>query len=149
MTRKALGLSNFLNNESGVAAVEFAFIAPILIMAVLSMADIGFAIHERAEIDQALRNGAQSALSDPGVPTVQAVLAAVDATGAGRDTTVFSVNRICACPESSDTAAPSCFTSCSGNRPTSIYYELAGTRNFSGFLFPDQVLLRTNTVQIR
>lgn len=148
MTHHTSKLRDFLRNDSGVAAVEFALIAPILIGAVLSMADIGLAIHERAEMDQALRNGAERAIYDPGVLEVEAVLAAVDESGAGRDDTVFSVNRFCACPESSGTAT-SCFTSCSNDRPTSIYYELRGSRNFKGFLFPAQTLQRTNNVQIR
>lgn len=135
-------------SEAGVAAVEFSLIAPILIAAVLTMADLGFAIHERSEIDQALRNGAQRAITDPGEAKVAAVLNLVDATGTGRDTTVFTVNRFCACAETPGTEA-TCSTTCSGNNPTSIFYSLTGTREFSGFLLPAQTLSRNSIIQVR
>lgn len=134
--------------ESGVAAVEFALIAPILIAAVLTMSDLGFAIHERAEIDQALRNGAQYAISDPGVSDVAAVLDLVDKTGAGRDSTVFAVSRFCACNETPDIQTM-CSTTCAGDKPTSIFYSLTGTREFSGFLLPAVTLNRSSLVQVR
>lgn len=134
--------------ECGVAAVEFALIAPILIAAVLTMSDLGFAIHERSEIDQALRNGAQHAISDPGEAKVAAVLALVDPTGAGRDSTVFTVDRFCSCKETPDTQTL-CSTTCAGDMPTSIFYSLTGTREFSGFLLPAVTLNRSSLVQVR
>ena len=134
--------------EAGVAAVEFALIAPILIAAVLTMSDLGVAIHERSEIDQALRNGAQHAISDPGEAKVAAVLALVDPTGAGRDSTVFAVDRFCACSETTATQTL-CSTTCAGDTPTSIFYNLTGTREFSGFLLPAVTLNRSSLVQVR
>lgn len=134
--------------EAGVAAVEFALIAPMLIAAVLTMADLGFAIHERAEIDQALRNGAQQAVTDPGTDEVATVLNLVDATGAGRDTTIFTVSRFCACAETPEIQTI-CSTTCAGDNPTSIFYSLTGTREFSGFLLPAVTLDRNSIVQVR
>lgn len=136
------------NGESGVAAVEFALIAPILIAAVLTMSDLGFAIHERSEIDQALRNGAQHAISDPGETEVEALLNLVDPTGAGRDQTAFTVTRFCACDETPDIQTL-CSTTCAGDKPTSIFYNLIGTREFSGFLLPAVTLNRSSLVQVR
>ncbi len=138
----------FANCQAGVAAVEFALIAPILIAAVLTMSDLGFAIHERSEIDQALRNGAQHAISDPGESAVASVLGLVDPTGAGRDLTVFVVERFCACNETPDTQTL-CSTTCAGDTPTSIFYSLTGTREFSGFLLPAVTLNRSSLVQVR
>lgn len=134
--------------SSGSATVEFAIIAPVLIMAVLSTADIGFAIHESFEVDQALRNGAETALSDPGEAKVDAVLAAVDATGGGRYTTSWTVERYCACPESTG-AQTSCSTTCADSRPTAIFYEITGVRAYPGILLPPRDLTRTASIQVR
>lgn len=128
--------------------VEFAIIAPVLVMAVLSTADIGFAIHESFEIDQALRNGAEAALSDPGKAEIDAVLAAVDATGGGQYATVWSVDRYCACQESAG-APTSCSTTCSGDRPTAIFYDISGVRAYPGILLPARDLVRSASVQVR
>lgn len=134
--------------QAGVAAVEFALIAPILIASVLTMADLGFAIHERAEMDQALRNGAQRAVTDPGEADVATLLSLVDATGAGRDITTFVVNRYCACSETPETEA-TCSTTCADENPTAIYYSLSGTREFSGFLLPAITISRSNLIRVR
>lgn len=139
---------DLLRDRRGAAAVEFALIAPILVFAVLSMADLGFAIHERAEIDQALRNGAELAQSDPGTAAVGALLAEVDPTSAFRAATTFGVDRFCACPEAPETEV-GCFDDCENERPTEIFYRLTGTRPFSGFFLPDQTLERSSVVQVR
>lgn len=135
-------------NSSGSATVEFAIIAPVLVMAVLSTADVGFAIHESFEIDQALRNGAETALGDPGEARIDAVLAAVDATGAGQHATAWTVARYCACQESAD-APTSCSTTCSGDRPTAIFYDITGVRAYPGILLPARDLVRSASVQVR
>lgn len=133
---------------SGSATVEFAVIAPVLIMAVLSTADIGFAIHESFEVDQTLRNGAETALGDPGEPKVEAVLAAVDAAGVGQSTTTWTVERYCACSDSGS-AQTSCSTTCAGDRPTAILYDITGVRAYPGILFPARDLTRSATLRVR
>lgn len=132
----------------GSATVEFAIIAPVLILATLSMADIGLAIHESFEIDQAVRNGAQVALGDPGKAEVEAVLAAVDRASGNPSDTEWSVDRFCACPESPDTPT-GCPTTCNGARPTSIFYDIRGVRSFPGILLPSRDLTRSAAVQVR
>lgn len=133
---------------SGSATVEFAMIAPVLVMAVLSTADVGFAIHESFEIDQALRNGAETALSDPGEANVRAVLAAVDATGGGRDTTEWSVSRYHTCPGSTGAGSKDPVP-CANNRPTAIFYDITGVRAYAGILLPARDLSRSASVQVR
>jgi Flp pilus assembly protein TadG len=52
-------------NRSGVAAAEFALIAPIVVTLLLGVYDIGNAIQQRLQLEQAVRAGAQYALSWP------------------------------------------------------------------------------------
>lgn len=134
--------------SAGSATVEFAIIAPVLVFAVLATADVGFAIHESFEMDQALRNGAQVALADPGEAQVEAVLTAVDDTGGGRFSTTWAVSRYCACPESPGTST-GCSTTCIGARPTAIFYSIAGKRTYSGIFLPIGDLTRSAAVQVR
>lgn len=141
-------LKDFLVEEHGTASVEFALIAPVVVAAVLSVADIGFAIHERAEMDHALRNGAERAVSDPGVPYVETIVNAVYKNGSGGSDVIFSVNRFCACPEASSVTT-SCYELCSEDHPPSVYYKMTATGSYSGFLLPTQTLYRSSTVQTR
>lgn len=48
----------FLRDKSGLAAVEFALLGPMLSFMLLAIVDIGLTIHERMELDQSLRVGA-------------------------------------------------------------------------------------------
>ena len=134
--------------SSGSAAVEFAIIAPVLVLAVLATADIGLATHESFEIDQALRNGAQVALGDPGEADVEAVLVAVDGTGGSQNNTVWTVERYCACPGTPETRT-TCSTTCSTSRPTAIVYKIEGTRIYPGIFLPSRALTRSAAVQVR
>lgn len=146
--RVLVAATRFGRDIRGAAAVEFAIIAPVLVLSVLAMADLGFAIHERAEIDQALRNGAELAQRDAGEGAVAALLGEVDATGAGQAATTFAVTRFCACAETPATATD-CFADCADDRPTSIYYRLIGTRPYAGLFLPARTLERSSVVQIR
>lgn len=136
------------DSAAGSAGVEFAIIAPVLILAVLSTADIGLAIHESFEVDQALRNGAEAALKDPGQSRVEAILAAVDQTGGGQYNTTWSVSRYCACPQTPDTQT-TCSTTCNTQRPTAIFYKIEGKRAYSGIFLPARDLTRSASIQVR
>lgn len=133
---------------AGTAGVEFAIIAPVLILAVLSTADIGLAIHESFEVDQTIRNGAEAALRDPGEEDVRSLLYAVDGTGEDQSSTEWTVLRYCACPETPDTQT-SCSTTCGGMQPTAIFYDITGVRIFPGILLPARDLTRSASVQVR
>lgn len=143
MRRKRRGSS------SGIASVEFAIIAPVLILAVLSTADIGLAIHESFEVDQALRNGAEAALRDPGESRVAAILSTIDSTGGGQASTTWNVHRYYACPETPNTKLAVDSRNCSGQRPTAIFYEIVGVRAYSGIFLPARNLRRSASVQVR
>lgn len=138
--------------SAGSASIEFALIAPVLILAVLATADIGLAIHESFEVDQALRNGAEAAMRDPGKDRVKAILGAVDDTGGGQASTTWSVDRYFACPEAPKTklsCTTSCSTTCAGQRPTAIFYDIEGVRAYPGIFLPARDLTRAASVQVR
>jgi Flp pilus assembly protein TadG len=54
-----------LRDKHGVAALEFAIVAPVLIAMALSAYDIGNAVQQRMLLQQALRAGGQYAVSFP------------------------------------------------------------------------------------
>ncbi len=135
-------------STSGSATVEFAIIAPVLIMAVLSTADVGFAIHESLEIDQVLRNGAEVALTDPGEASVRNVLAAVDSNGGDRIATVWDAKRYHVCPGNPAVTSKDPIK-CAGGLPTGIFYDISGIRPYPGILLPARDLTRSASVQVR
>ena len=62
-SRLRLGAARLARCEAGVAAMEFALFAPMIIFGLLTMVDIGRAVTERMEMDRNVRAGAQAAMS--------------------------------------------------------------------------------------
>ena len=143
-------------DESGTSAVEFALYAPALIVALLAAIDLGLAEFERMTIDHALRSAAQSAMADQGADAVLKVLRSTAsrnftvATGttAGAGALAVSVDRFCACPDSTGVAV-ACSTTCPGSAPTYIYYRLSGSKTHSGMIMPAMALNTSAQVQVR
>lgn len=141
----------------GVAATEFALVAPILAVALLTSIDLGRALTERMAIDHALRAGAQRAMADPGTASVLDVMRrtaetnftlAGDALDTAESTLDLSVTRYGACPGNLGYAVdPS--TVCAGSTPTYIYYRMEAAKTYSGWLAPDIAFDRASLVQIR
>jgi pilus assembly protein CpaE len=133
--------------EDGVSAVEFALIAPVLFIALLSMVDVGFAIYERMTIDYVLRAGAQAAMEDPAEGEVLAVLNDTGAKNfvAGAVPSFTVEHPICECPENADVL---CSATCDGGAATSIFYRLEGTKTYEG-IFMSIPLGPSMRVQVR
>lgn len=147
----------FASCQAGVAALEFALIAPMLILGLIAMADIGLATNERMVIDQTLRTGAQSALLDQGPDKLYAALTATAASNfpllirgtVGTTTTLaIDASRFCACPQ--NTALPVlCSITCASNRPTQVYYLLTASKFYKGMLLPTLTISARLMVQSR
>jgi Flp pilus assembly protein TadG len=54
---------NLVRDQRGVAAIEFAFIAGFLCLAVLNVSDIGIYLYKRMQVENAAQMGIMSALS--------------------------------------------------------------------------------------
>ncbi|HDZ73900.1 MAG TPA: pilus assembly protein [Aurantimonas coralicida] len=155
LRRSADRFQALLAGRDGVSAVEFALFAPILFFALIATADLGLALNERMAIDHVLRAGAQTAMADPGEQRVIDVMTATATPNFPPPTDpavapdlVMSVSRYYACPEAPDVAVPAS-TSCAGSAPTYSFYQIGGTKTYSGWIIPDLNLRPQIQVQIR
>ena len=131
-------------SEQGASAIEFALLAPVLIIALLGTVDVGRALTEQMTLGSLLRTGAQSAIAGGDASAIDRVLrAATD-----DDSVSVTVAPFCACPEGPQTAVE-CSTTCPGPAPTAIFYSLAAEKAFSGIFLPDRLLSRSVQVQVR
>lgn len=148
----------FKESESGVSAIEFALLAPMMALGLVAMSDVGLALHERMSIDHILRAGAQAAMTDPGRAAVdrvmQASLAGVPALAGA---TLKPAVRYCACPENAS-APPdptvSCQTLvCDLSASPYVYYRLEASKPYSPMsvpeALPDFTLSSSMQVQVR
>ncbi len=144
-------IAALLKSRSGVAVVEFGLVAPVIILALLSMIDVGRAIHQRLALGAALQTGAQLAMSDPGAEAVRAAVEMADtatAPSASRGPLSISVSRTCTC--ASDTGVSvDCAATCPGSRPTEIAYSLRAESTMAGILLPTISFSAEGRVRVR
>lgn len=145
------------SDERGLSAVEFALLAPLLLLGLLATADLGLAQSRRMSIDHVLRAGAQSAIADPGEASVLRVATstatpdfslATDPAVPGPGELSLAINRLAACPEQIDTAV-AVSTTCAGGQPTVIYYALSAKMTYAGLILPDLQLSSALQVRVR
>ena len=148
----------FAQARSGVAAVEFAIAAPMLLFGLIIMADLGLAIHERMNLDQAVRAGAEFVMKDISAEEDVKKLVIASATGVYSENPgdVESANRpnvtvikTCECPDAPDVSVSCSNTLCSNNRPASVYYQLAASKNYEALVLPNILLSTEISVQTR
>lgn len=132
--------------ERGASAIEFALLAPVLVLGLLGTVDVGRALTEQMTIGSLLRTGAQSIMAGVDAAKVEPMLLA--ASGDESVSVDVTIPPICACPDSTQVAVD-CSTTCPGPEPTGIYYSLTATKPFSGIFLPDIQLSRSLQVQVR
>jgi Flp pilus assembly protein TadG len=84
-------IGSFLRARRGVAAVEFAFTCPMLLLFVGGLADFGLALADQSRLAGAVAQGAQYAYLHPTTVTVAAMQAVVTAGAALPGVTVVPV----------------------------------------------------------
>jgi pilus assembly protein CpaE len=152
---KALA-GKFRRDDKGVAAMEFGLVAPILFFGLLSAIDVGLAVNERMEVNHVLRAGAEAAINKSDPTDVLDIMAATggqnmtvatNGQGAAGDLNV-TVNQFCACPDATEVAV-TCSTICTGDVPTYVYYQIDGSKNYTGMFIPNISFTPSMRVQIR
>jgi len=152
---KALA-GKFRHDDKGVAAMEFGLVAPILFFGLLSAVDLGLAVNERMDVNHVLRAGAEAAINKSDEDDVLAIMAAtasqnmtasIDGQGDAGDLSL-TVNQYCACPDATEVAV-TCTTICPGDVPTYVYYQLNGSKTYTGMFIPNISFAPSMRVQIR
>jgi Flp pilus assembly pilin Flp len=64
----------FWRREDGVAAIEFALIAPIVLILFVGMVNVGFRLYEESRLNQATRETAEAAMFTRNIASLQGVL---------------------------------------------------------------------------
>lgn len=129
-----------LKSTRGAAVIEFALLAPVLLLMVVGAIDIGTFIYQKMQLQSAARAGAQYAIqSDANISDTDGILNAaqiaseLDFTGVTPTTTTF-----CACSdgiESDPDGTGSCGGTCAGGEFPGLYVRVNLTGQFTP-LFP-------------
>lgn len=149
-----------LRDQHGASAIEFAMLAPVLVMACLATVDVGMAISERMGMDYILRAGSEGAKVDLGEEEVKTLVA----DAASQSFTVASetdgdiqssptdldvtVDRFCSCPGSIGTPADCDAPACPGAVDPYLFYRLKAEKTYDPMLLPDFPLSGSMLVQV-
>jgi hypothetical protein len=135
----------FKRQEDGVAAIEFALIAPIVLILFVGMVNVGFRFYEEARLNQATRETAEAAMFTRNVASLQSVLNAQLASlgpSVGGEPFTGTVGLACECY---DPAHPTqCAGTCANGLPSGISVSIQASLLYRP-LFP--LLGRTLTLQ--
>ena len=149
--------SGFGRDDKGTSALEFAFCAPILIIGLLIVTDIGLAVNERMLLDQATRAGAELAMNNVDDAATLEDMVVSSATGAygpdlndvdSSDIPEVEVTQYCECPDAPGTAV-SCTNLCTGDVVPSNYWNFLTSKQYDGIFVPGFPLTTELTVQTR
>jgi Flp pilus assembly protein TadG len=143
---RVVRLPRRLRDRRGVAAVEFALLAPILITLLASVVDLGLAIERSIRLETSAQAGAQYILRFPN-DTDGAATAAEAAAGSGATATATPLP--CQCPAADGTNGAE--VACNGTCATGMarYVRVSVTRSYTpifptSFLIPFGALGATN-----
>lgn len=161
--RPVTAWGRLLRDQTGVSALEFSLLAPIILLGTLSVADLAFLAHQRMAIDQVLRAGAQQAMLDKSTsPTAEDVIKvlnfmansgnfAVGSTVPVKEKPPLIVNasRYCVCPDAIEGPHVACSTICTGSKPTLAFYSIRAQSKSSNMFLPDFSFEPQIRVQVR
>lgn len=115
-------------SQSGAAVIEFVIVAPVLLLLMFGLFDIGNAIQQKIWLEQAVRAGGMIALS--GSATKTEIENAVQAASWSNVTTTVNQNAVCA-----DGGTVQSDGTCLVG-PVYQYVTISSTKKFTSFVVP-------------
>jgi hypothetical protein len=131
-------------DTAGIASIEFAIVAPVLLAGLLAMVDTGTATAVRMEMDRNVRAGAQAAMSLNN--DADAIRTIVLASADSPEGLAVDVNMVCTCAGG---GSASCTAPCSDGAPPSVFFDISATRAQPGIIVGSMTLRSHTRVQIR
>ena len=105
----------------GSVVVEFALIAPVMLMALIALADYGLMVHRNTQLSEAANAGVRFGMSEGNPDDNAGIEAAVRAAISDDEDVTVTINRECRCPTG---GAVSCDNECSGEIVPGRYLEV-------------------------
>jgi Flp pilus assembly protein TadG len=132
-------LVNVFRSNSGSAAVSTALIAPILILMMCGVVDLGRATYNATSLTGAVRAGAQYALRFPN--DNNGIKQAVQSASTLSGTVVDDPVQFCECPNGTSS---SCTTSICGAEPLRRFVRVSATSAFSRIMPSSSIVVPSN-----
>ncbi|MBI1867281.1 MAG: pilus assembly protein [Methylocystis sp.] len=126
-----------LSSVRGVAAIEFAILAPTLALLMISAVDFSLGINRKMQVQNAARAGMEWAIrQQPSVP-INATAIASAVTNATSYTGISASpapNQFCGCASSTAITSISCSSTCSGGSSPGTYVAVSAQATYTTLL---------------
>jgi Flp pilus assembly protein TadG len=109
--------------ECGVAAIEFALLAPLLLLMLVALVEIGLTCYQAMQVQSAAEAGALYA-AKYGWDAAGIQAAVVNATAATGLTATPAPLTYCGCPQATGITTASCGSTCTGGSAPGQYVEV-------------------------
>jgi Flp pilus assembly protein TadG len=133
--------------QKGTAALEFALALPVLLVLIVGTAEIGFAVYEAMQVNNAVEAGALYAAKN-GFDATAISNTVVNATSTPGITASPAPTQFCGCPSSGGVVAATCGASCSSGGTAGTYVRISAAYTHQTILnYPTFGLPTTITAQ--
>lgn len=92
----------FLRRSDGAAALEFALIAPVALILLAGLVNVGLQVREQAQLDQATREVVEAAMVSRDITVLEGLLARSLAEHGITPSQAPAVDLVCLCPGQND-----------------------------------------------
>jgi Flp pilus assembly protein TadG len=141
------------HNDEGLAGIEFAIIAPVLILSFIATADFGLAIYAKMEVENAAQAGTEyAAVNGYSSDTVSS--AVTNATSLSGVSASPAPSEFCGCPSTSGVTTATCNTNCASGAVAGTYVSASAQATYSTIIsYPgipgSYTFSSTSTVRIK
>jgi Flp pilus assembly protein TadG len=131
--KRAYGrLAALLDAREGNAVVEFSIAAPVLAIIFVPLIDIGMAMYQRMQVQDAAQAGAQYAMAH-GWNSSSIQSAVTNATALSVSATP-APSKTCGCPDGSAVSAATCGSTCSDGQTAGTYVTVGAQVTYTPLL---------------
>ena len=126
-------LARAVGDTSGVAAIEFGIIVPILVLMVVASVDIGMGFYRKMQVEDAAQAGAEWAIKN-GFDANAISNAVTSATSAPAISVSPTPVQFCGCAGGSSIGTVTCGTTCSGGTQAGTYTTVSAQMTYNTLL---------------
>lgn len=127
LVRRGIGASR------GVAAIEFAVVAPMLVAMAIGMVDLGYGVYRGMQVQNAAQAGAQYAVMH-GFNAIAIASAITSATGYSDIAAAPTPSQFCGCPTSGAVSTATCNSACSDGTLAGTYVTASAQATYTTLL---------------
>ena len=125
-------IAGLLGAREGNAAVEFSIAAPVLAIVFVPLIDIGMAVYQQMQVQDAAQAGTQYAMAH-GWNSSSIQSAITSATGLSVSASP-SPSKSCGCPDGSAVSAATCGSNCPDGQPAGTYVTVSAQATYTPLL---------------